>query len=71
MWTSDLENGLACDEHADEAREKWVFYAIHPYEMACSMVGIAVYSEPLNRCIIEEDGQTLEAKAMHEPLPVR
>jgi hypothetical protein len=47
-----MENGLACDEHADEARSRWVFYAIHPYEMACSMPG-AVYSEELNRCLPE------------------
>lgn len=66
MWTADCENGLACDEHAQEAREWWAFYAIHEYEPACSMSDFgALYYHDLNRCIIPGD-PSLEAAAEQE-----
>lgn len=66
MWTADLENGIACDEHAQEARERWVFYAIHEYEPACSMADFgAVYVHAINRCVIDGD-PSLEAAAEQE-----
>lgn len=54
IWTSDLENGLACDEHMDEIRRRWMFFAVHPYEPTCSMPD-AVYVYDENRCVIDED----------------
>lgn len=39
FWTPKGENGLCCDEHYDEARQKWVFWTAHEYRMECSMPG--------------------------------
>lgn len=54
IWTSDMENGLACDEHYDEARSTWAYFAVHPYRMECSMPG-AVYVHAENVCRTDED----------------
>lgn len=53
IWTEDMENGLECDEHAAEARSKWVFWAMHPYRLDCSMPG-ARFIEAENRCVVDE-----------------
>lgn len=53
IWTSAIENGLCCDAHKAEADHRWVYYAVHRYEMACSMPG-AVYVEADNRCVVDE-----------------
>jgi hypothetical protein len=59
MWTSDLENGICCDDHYQEARARWAFYAAHEYRPDCSMPG-AVYIFAENRCVVDEDGLGLE-----------
>lgn len=67
MWTADMENGLACDEHAQEARELWVFYAIHEYESACSMADMgAMYFHDINRCLLPGDLREIKAAAEKE-----
>lgn len=55
IWNSDMDNGLACDQHQSEIKQKWVYYAIHPYQMECSMPG-CVFVEAENRCIVDEEG---------------
>lgn len=52
IWDSYLSNGLCCDEHMEEARIHWVFWAHHPYEAACSDFPHAHFSEGHNRCVI-------------------
>lgn len=53
MWTEDLENGIACDEHFAEVRERWCYYAIHEYRPDCSMPG-ALYHRDENICVVDE-----------------
>jgi hypothetical protein len=65
IWTSDAENGLVCDEHANEARRRWAFVGIHPYEMSCSMPG-ARYLADENRCVVDEGLLGIEAVALVE-----
>jgi hypothetical protein len=55
IWTSDCENGICCDEHYAETRDRWAYFAAHEYRMECSMPG-AVYIFAENRCVIDEDG---------------
>jgi hypothetical protein len=54
IWTADLENGLCCDEHYQEAKQKWAFFGAHAYEMACSMPG-ATYLPGEDRCVVNEE----------------
>lgn len=53
IWNEAIDNGLACDEHMDEIRQKWTYLAVHEYEMACSIWG-AKFHSLLNRCIVED-----------------
>jgi hypothetical protein len=53
IWTPKIDNGLCCDDHADEARRLWTPYAMHPYRMECSMPG-AVFVHDLNLCVVDE-----------------
>lgn len=53
IWTADTENGIACDEHADEARRRWVYFGMHPYDPVCSMPG-AMYLVAEDRCVVDE-----------------
>lgn len=66
IWTSDVENSIDCDEHAESARRRYAFYAIHEYRMECSMPG-AVFNHDLNRCEVDEgllelDGRSRETR---------
>lgn len=67
IWTSDLENGICCDEHYDEARKRWGFYAVHPYKPDCSMPG-AVYVFADNVCVVDEDGLDLPELVAARPI---
>lgn len=53
IWDQACSNGLLCDEHAEEARQRWVFFAIHPYDPTCSFPG-ALYVYRDNRCVVDE-----------------
>lgn len=68
VWTADLENGLACDEHMAEAKTKWCFFAVHLYRMECSMPG-AIYLHEENVCVVDEDGLGLH-EHIEEAVPV-
>jgi hypothetical protein len=65
IWTADAENGIACDEHADEARRLWVYFGLHAYDPVCSMPG-ATYLPDEDRCVIDEDSLGLTAAAAVE-----
>lgn len=54
LWSSRLDNGLECDYHHNVVRSRWVFYADHPFDPNCCLVG-ASYDEKLNRCYWPED----------------
>ena len=54
IWTADIDNGLVCPEHLEEVNERWCYFALHPYEMACSMPG-AFFRDALNRCVVDEE----------------
>lgn len=45
LWTPDLDNGMACDEHKDDF-EAW---RTHPLGGCCGMPN-TVYSDELNIC---------------------
>lgn len=53
IWDEAIENGICCDEHTAEARG-WDHFAIHAYEMTCSMPG-AMFLLDENRCVVDED----------------
>ena len=53
MWTANGENGLVCGEHEHEARWRWAFFAIHPYEVTCSVPG-AIYFKAANACRVHD-----------------
>ena len=65
MWTADLDNGLACVEHMEEARRKWTYYAAHPYEPTCSMPG-AFFVDELNQCFADDGDLLLYAQSQLE-----
>lgn len=66
IWTEDCENGLVCEAHRIEAVSQWEPYAVHPYDMACSMPG-AVFIHAENRCVTDEEwlGVTTEQEMSH------
>jgi hypothetical protein len=68
IWSSDIDNGLCCQAHYDEARERWAFYAAHRYEMECSMPG-AVFVEAENRCRVDEESLGLYEVMAAEVIP--
>lgn len=53
IWTEHIDNGICCDEHEREARQRWSFYAVHEYRMECSMPG-AVFVHDKNICVVDE-----------------
>lgn len=57
IWKLDPEmtNGLCCDEHMDEARELWVFYAAHKYVQSFCSHPNAMFQHDLNDCVIPID----------------
>lgn len=61
IWNMQAENGLACDEHAVEAR-RWAYAGMHPYEMVCS-IGGARWLPDEDRCVVDDDDLGLEATA--------
>jgi hypothetical protein len=56
IWDRELRNGLCCNEHVAEARERWSFWAMHPYDLVCSAPN-AMFIEDQNRCTspVEQD----------------
>jgi hypothetical protein len=52
IWTADVENGLCCDKHMEEARRLWVFYAEHEYHVAFCSHPQAKFHLEANECII-------------------
>lgn len=64
IWTVDLENGTVCDEHLEEARREWVFFAVHPYEPSCAPP--ALFFWPENFCRKPEDDQGVSTVAYAE-----
>lgn len=62
IWTPDMENGLVCDEHLVEARERWTWWAVHAYQPVCSMEG-ARFLEAENRCVSPNDPVLFAAAA--------
>lgn len=65
IWTSDGENGIACDEHADEARRLWVYFGLHAYEPVCSIRG-ARYLPDEDRCVVDDGDLGLVAETSME-----
>lgn len=65
MWTQDCENGTCCDEHMDETRKRWAFYAAHRMLPACTQEG-SLFIEDLNVCLMPDDldvGSDVQAMA--------
>jgi hypothetical protein len=52
IWDLDTENGLACDEHADEARSLWCPIQVHERGPDCAMPG-SMWIEEERRCVTE------------------
>lgn len=65
IWTADCENGIACDEHADEAKRLWVYFGLHPYEMACSMPGSRYFAD-IDKCLPLGEEPALEVQVAQE-----
>jgi hypothetical protein len=52
-WTSDMENGLVCPTHRDEARTRWAYYDHHPIGGLCTNDGtmwITSWNDPPGYC---------------------
>ena len=58
IWTLHMDNGLVCDEHAAEARRRWVFIGFHPYEMTCSRPR-ALWLADRDVCVLPGDERLL------------
>lgn len=54
IWDLDLNNGICCDEHAEEARRLWVFIGFHPYSEVCS-IGGARWLPDKDICVVDDD----------------
>lgn len=54
IWSPDMENGLTCEEHAEEVRRLWAFWSLHRYELTCSMPGKALFHADVDRCVLPE-----------------
>ena len=52
IWTVGADNGLVCAAHAKEAL-RWVYYAMHPYRMECS-IGGAMFDHSANVCVVAD-----------------
>lgn len=60
-WDTNLENGLACDPHMDEARTRYVFVDSHRVGPDCQMPGV-VWDFDNKRCVYP-DAPTTETAA--------
>lgn len=68
IWTADIDNGLVCDDHLVEAKERWSFVAVHPYQLDCSSDhALFVWAE--NRCVTDlsrrQDARTYQTRTRH------
>lgn len=50
FWNAEGENGVQCNVHMEETMYRWEFYAAHPWDPICSMVGVARFHHEENRC---------------------
>ncbi len=60
IWNYEAENGITCQEHADEARRRWVFVGMHPYSEVCSIRGARWLADE-DRCVVDDDDLGLSA----------
>lgn len=61
-WDTDLENGLACDEHMAVARTRYVFADAHRVGPDCQMPG-ALWDFDNKRCTCPDTTAELTAEA--------
>lgn len=54
IWNLQAENGICCDSHADEVRQRWAYAGLHPYEMVCSIRG-ARWLHDEDRCVVTDE----------------
>lgn len=55
FWDFDGDNAFACEEHAEEIRERWQPYQIHKLSPCCGMPG-ALWFRSERTCRYEEGG---------------
>lgn len=50
IWGNDGQNAAICARHETEARRRWVYLSLHPYQSACTH-GTEHYRTDLDRCV--------------------
>lgn len=63
-WDTQLENGLACDEHMAHVQQHFAYVDRHPVGTDCGMPGAAWFFEE-KRCGYPDDPQPLAAVALN------
>jgi hypothetical protein len=52
IWTAEMDNGLCCDDHMEEARRRWRCYAHHDYDPGFCSHPQASFEFSINKCVI-------------------